>query len=209
MRRLLSINDVVAITSLLTGERGEVFGSQTPDNIALLAEVAKYLPRDSTCVEIGTRVGYSTVATLLGNLDITLTTIDKNSGCSSIIDTFKDLEKLKFLQDLYHTEEWKLSERVNFLSGSSVIMGEDWSVPVDYLFLDGDHSYAGLMDDLAAWLPKLKVGSVLGFHDYGHPKNKNMDVTSVVNDKMFYGDSTEWKLYKGNYQMMFFQKVKT
>lgn len=37
---------------------------------------------------------------------------------------------------------------------------------VDVVYLDGLHHYHGVMDDLAAWWPKLKRGGVLAGHDY-------------------------------------------
>jgi predicted O-methyltransferase YrrM len=40
--------------------------------------------------------------------------------------------------------------------------------PLDFLFIDGDHSYANVLGDYEAWSPKLKPGGVLAFHDY-HP----------------------------------------
>lgn len=40
---------------------------------------------------------------------------------------------------------------------------------LDFVFLDGDHSYAGVTRDIIAWLPKVKIGGYIGGHDYGHP----------------------------------------
>jgi hypothetical protein len=37
--------------------------------------------------------------------------------------------------------------------------------PLAALFVDGDHSYAGVVQDLTHWLPKLDVGGVLLMHD--------------------------------------------
>jgi hypothetical protein len=34
-------------------------------------------------------------------------------------------------------------------------------------FLDGDHSCAGLLADIAAWQPKVRPGGWIGGHDYG------------------------------------------
>ncbi len=39
----------------------------------------------------------------------------------------------------------------------------------DFVYLDGLHTYEGVKDDIAAWLPKVKPGMWLGGHDY---KNK-------------------------------------
>jgi predicted O-methyltransferase YrrM len=37
---------------------------------------------------------------------------------------------------------------------------------VDIVFIDADHSYEGVMEDIKAWLPKVKVGGILSGHDY-------------------------------------------
>ncbi len=37
---------------------------------------------------------------------------------------------------------------------------------MDFVFLDADHSYDGLMADIAAWSPKVKPGGWLCGHDY-------------------------------------------
>jgi len=38
---------------------------------------------------------------------------------------------------------------------------------VDLIFIDGDHSYEGCRADIEAWLPFLKFGGVMAFHDFG------------------------------------------
>lgn len=37
---------------------------------------------------------------------------------------------------------------------------------LDLVFLDADHSYDAVKADLAAWLPKMKLGGWIGGHDY-------------------------------------------
>lgn len=40
---------------------------------------------------------------------------------------------------------------------------------LDFVFLDGDHSYESVHEDIQAWLPKVKLGGFIGGHDYGPP----------------------------------------
>lgn len=39
---------------------------------------------------------------------------------------------------------------------------------LDFVFLDGDHSEAGVSADISAWWPKIKDHGLLAGHDYGH-----------------------------------------
>lgn len=41
---------------------------------------------------------------------------------------------------------------------------EDMSM--DFVFIDGDHSYEGVKEDIGLWLPKVKTGGYLCGHDY-------------------------------------------
>lgn len=45
---------------------------------------------------------------------------------------------------------------------------------LDFVFIDGDHSYIGCMADIIAWLPKVKPGGWIGGHDYAHPEQGNV-----------------------------------
>lgn len=38
---------------------------------------------------------------------------------------------------------------------------------IDFVFIDGDHSYAACRADIAAWTPYVKRGGVIAFHDFG------------------------------------------
>ncbi len=63
--------------------------------------------------------------------------------------------------------------RVKFVKGySDACAGQFSDASVDLIFVDADHSQAGVHKDLAAWAPKIKRGGVIAGHDYGsrrHP----------------------------------------
>ncbi len=40
---------------------------------------------------------------------------------------------------------------------------------LDFVFIDADHSYEAVKQDIAHWLPKVKAGGWIGGHDY-HPR---------------------------------------
>lgn len=43
---------------------------------------------------------------------------------------------------------------------------------VDAVFLDADHTYEAVRDDLVAWSPKIASKGVLCGHDFGHPRDR-------------------------------------
>jgi hypothetical protein len=52
---------------------------------------------------------------------------------------------------------------------------------VDFVFIDGDHSYDGCKRDIEAWYPKIKPGGWIGGHDYQHPRFPG--VTQAVHER--------------------------
>lgn len=48
---------------------------------------------------------------------------------------------------------------------------------LDFVFLDASHEYEDVLDDISAWLPKIKNGGILAGHDYGRE-----DVNRAVNE---------------------------
>ena len=41
---------------------------------------------------------------------------------------------------------------------------------LDWVYLDADHSYAGCLADLIAWVPKVRYGGIVSGHDYNAPQ---------------------------------------
>ena len=55
---------------------------------------------------------------------------------------------------------------------------------LDFVFIDGDHSYNGCKEDILAWLPKMKDGSIFAGHDYGWCR----EVRQAVHDTLGEGN---------------------
>ncbi len=53
---------------------------------------------------------------------------------------------------------------------------------LDFVFIDGDHTYEAVRDDIQAWLPKLKPGGLLCGHDYSNPGWPFLGVDQAVNE---------------------------
>lgn len=71
-------------------------------------------------------------------------------------------------------------ERSVILRGRSMEMAQ--KIPDNTLglaYIDCDHSYSGVMNDIVAYFPKVVEGGILAFHDY---ENLSYGVKKAVND---------------------------
>lgn len=125
----------------------------------LYKEVMK-LPEGSLIVEIGAYVGRSSHV---------LCTTAKLRNCKVIsIDPFLPAF------DGWHNSDPKSAFTENVLTKfDNLQLIEGYSQDVyeqvpncDFLFIDGDHSYEGVKSDMELYLPKLKPGARVAFHDY-------------------------------------------
>jgi predicted O-methyltransferase YrrM len=51
--------------------------------------------------------------------------------------------------------------------GGSKEIAQTFSREIDLLFIDGDHTFDGCMRDVESWLPLVRSGGIVLFHDYG------------------------------------------
>jgi len=89
--------------------------------------------------------------------------------------------------------------RVKILKGDSVAMAdhvEDDSL--DFIFIDADHRYDGVVRDLAAWVPKLKPGGLLSGHDI-HLPGVLRAVTEKIKNYQEAGIDNVWFAKKEDY----------
>ena len=58
--------------------------------------------------------------------------------------------------------------------GTSAEIGQNWSEPIDFLYIDGDHSLEGIYTDLYLWTEKVREGGIIAGHDYKDNPNSGM-----------------------------------
>lgn len=150
-------------------------GYLTRLEIDAIKSVTNLLPKDSIIVKIGAGAGTDTIAILEVRQDLVIFSIDILAG-----------ERLETTNEHLRLAENGLDQSGNVIRiwGDSKIVGKKWMIPVDWLHIDGDHSYDGLHGDLLTWFSKVKIGGLISFHDYGD--NNWPDVKLVVDQFMVY-----------------------
>lgn len=56
----------------------------------------------------------------------------------------------------------------------------DFSEYFDFVFIDGDHSYKAVINDIFHWRPLVKKGKYIGGHDYGKGEEDGHEVKRAV-----------------------------
>jgi predicted O-methyltransferase YrrM len=63
------------------------------------------------------------------------------------------------------TRKARAADRVRFVKRLSPQAAETIPGEVDFLFVDGDHSLAGIRCDWETWAPRIRTGGILALHD--------------------------------------------
>lgn len=133
----------------------------------------------SLFVEVGSWLGRS--AALMGveiiNSDkpISFVCVDPwEDGGPDLKDTkyFKDLKKPVYQTFLDNTKPVRdaLGKRFDTMAMPSVEAASQFADgSIDFIMLDGDHSYEAVQADIKAWLPKMKSGAIMSGDDYLWP----------------------------------------
>jgi len=99
-------------------------------------------------VEIGARDGF--------NLQYILETLNiKKLYAVDIVCNFK----------LDHNLD-AFGDKVEFIKAFSKDAAQHIPDDLDFVYIDGDHTYQGVKDDIKTYFPKIKPGGVIGGHDY-------------------------------------------
>ena len=73
---------------------------------------------------------------------------------------------------LPHSQECSRPEAASLFENGSL----------DFVFLDADHSFESVWQDLSVWYPKVRIGGILAGHDFldGELPEGNLGVESAV-----------------------------
>jgi predicted O-methyltransferase YrrM len=122
--------------------------------------LASRVPEGGLALEIGSFKGKSSVSLAAGL---------KPSARLACIDTWQN-QAMPYDSPVDVLPEFLLNVEsyrnvIETHRGTSVEVAAEWCRPFDLLFIDGDHSYEGCSADLKTWLPFLRLGGWVAFHD--------------------------------------------
>jgi predicted O-methyltransferase YrrM len=160
------------------------------DEQAFLYRLAAQLPPDATLVEIGSWIGHSAclLTTPLRGPDARLYAVD--AFASATEDAFEAEKFRSFLKrvaaqipqrELFerHITHFGVKDRVvpvPYLSDLAIKHLPFGNNSVDLLFIDGGHTLDVVSKDIELYMPLVKSGGVVSFHDF----NSSGDVAQAV-----------------------------
>jgi len=133
--------------------------------IHMLNDLRNRLNENSKMIEIGSHMGESTMLFASTQLFSEIHAIEPFNGeeeFNKLFDYSWDYIQKEFQKNIrYHKDiinlhkgySWELADKF-----------EDNSI--DFIYIDGQHTYDDVARDLNLYLPKLKRGGILGGHDY-------------------------------------------
>jgi hypothetical protein len=93
----------------------------------------------------------------------------------------KDQQQQYMQMALRDTEFGRDKRTVLWMDSLSAASSID-DASLDFVFIDGDHSYDGALADLLAWFPKLKPGALFSGHDYENTEYPAFGVKRAVDE---------------------------
>ena len=143
----------------------------TDAEIAWLAQAAGWM--DGVCGECGSYKGKSALAMVLGGAD--------KVYCS---DRFQDGTMKDFQSNLdgrgnvflFPMESEAASNHIATLQSA-----DDWMF--DFFFIDASHAKQDVERDIELWMPLVKPGGILAFHDC-HPNEPENGVSQALREKL-------------------------
>lgn len=129
-------------------------------------------------VEVGVERGHYSKVLLRSNPDLKLFCVDPWKAYSG----YRDHVSQERLDGFYEETKKRLTgmnvELVRKLSLEAVADFQDESI--DFVYIDGNHSFLNTVNDLYFWSKKVRTGGVVSGHDYVHiPRKSPRDIHVV------------------------------
>ena len=163
-RRFVSINDVLNLCFGNAFISEFIKPAQVKEEISALLHFLKHL-KPKVILEIGTaRGGTLFLWTFIASDDATIISIDLPGGPFG--GGYPLLRKILYKSFKRHKQRIVLirgnSHSLRTLRRVKEVLGEK---KIDFLFIDGDHSYEGVKRDFEMYSPLVRKGGVIALHD--------------------------------------------
>ena len=146
------------VSEILYGPGSPLWGVFPADAVAL-RELANSVARKGVVfIEIGSWMGHT--ASIVGEV------AEREGGQVYCVDTWRDRNGLVLRMFCHHMESLGLHEIVYPMVMESVVAApliKDEAA--DMVFIDADHKYSSVKQDIDLWWPKVKTGGILCGHD--------------------------------------------
>lgn len=182
------------------------YGGMHSDELEFLYEICQ----NKTVLELGSMVGMSSyvIASVAKELDCIDTWDDSfkhlahdslqlfayhetwisrhNNNPPNMLETFKD-----------NCKEYIDSKKIKIIQGKTSDVANSIDKKYDIVFVDADHSYDGVKQDINNYIDKIKTNGTMIFHDYGGSWWPGVDkaVDESINDNLL----TKCFDYKNNW----------
>ncbi|MBI5152185.1 class I SAM-dependent methyltransferase [Candidatus Peregrinibacteria bacterium] len=147
----------------------KIHGWLTKNEALFLYNSAKQIKKENAIVEIGSWKGRSTICLGKGSSDgngVKIYAIDPHTGCPELwkkygrVNTFREFQQ--------NISKACIADYIEIIKDTSQNAAKKITKPVEFIFIDGDHSYHSTNLDFKLWFPKVKNGGILAFHDSWH-----------------------------------------
>ena len=140
----------------------------TEADILSVLSIIEKLEKDSILVEIGSSFGHLT--TVLGEFarfkQCKLFTIDNFVGTGSELESCYKKNDIRAMLER-NLKNFGIEDFVTIIEGDSAKKSNYFKdKEVDFVFIDGDHRYSQVKEDIMSWFPKIKTGGTMAGHDY-------------------------------------------
>ena len=136
----------------------------------VLALLEQHRPR--VVVELGSWLGASAIAMarVVRRWDGTVCCVDCWSGDLNEDGGANPGSPIMILSCARAMVEAGISASVRLIPSTTLDAATWWTSPIDALYVDADHSHAGCLADLHAWVPHVRPGGLIMGDDYDHPR---------------------------------------
>lgn len=161
-------------------------GWLTTEEAKYLFDTASQLKNQGVIVEIGSYKGKST--SFIGN-GAKIAGVDKLFCIDPHIGSEKLRQKLGVYNSFEQFQQNCIKANVNDIVHPIVDISENaiknFTDKIEFLFIDGDHSYEAVKLDFELWSPLLINGGIISFHDTNLIGPRKVVWEEVVNSKHF------------------------